>query len=112
MLLGRIDEIVDVVPARNLADTPNRFLVDPGDHIKARRGGRQRGLEVIGFYHSHPDSPAVPSKTDLAEATYPDHWYLIVSLMAAPADIRAYRLQDGVFRSADLVPYSRSRRPA
>ncbi len=89
-LPGRIDESV---AATNLAASPARFLLDPSDHIAINRRLRGSGREVIGAYHSHPNSPAEPSPTDVAEAYYPDFIYVIVSLMEAtrPA-IRAFRI--------------------
>jgi proteasome lid subunit RPN8/RPN11 len=90
----RIDE---AVPARNLAEDPDRFLLDPVDHIRTRRAARARGLEIVGFYHSHPHSPAHPSARDLAEATYVDALYFIVSLESDPAVVRAYTLAGGRF---------------
>ncbi len=97
LLLGRGEAVVEAVRARNIADSPARFLMDPRDHIDARRDARGRGLDVLGFYHSHPRSPAIPSATDLAEATYPNHLYAIVSLAADPADVRLFRLDEGSF---------------
>jgi proteasome lid subunit RPN8/RPN11 len=88
-------EIVEAVPTRNVADDPNRFLVDPKEHIDARREARRRGLEIVGFYHSHPHSAALPSATDRAEASYPGHLYAIVSLLCEPAEIRIYRFVGG-----------------
>ena len=70
LLVGSAREIVAAVRAANLADNPSRFLIDPKDHIRARREARARGLDVVGFYHSHPHSDARPSPTDLAEASY------------------------------------------
>ncbi|SRR5713101_3580431 len=98
LLLGAGDAVVEAVRTRNLAASPGRFLIDPEDHINARRAARHRGLEVLGFYHSHPRSEATPSATDLAEASYPGHLYLIVSVLAEPADVRLYRLEAGGFR--------------
>jgi proteasome lid subunit RPN8/RPN11 len=96
LLLGRGDEIVEAIRARNVADNPTtRFLIDPADHFAARRLARERGLEVIGFYHSHPVSPPEPSPRDLAEFSYPDHLYAIVSLLTEPAEVRLFRF-DGV----------------
>ena len=48
----------------------NRYQIDPRELIKIQREGRERGEDVVGFYHSHPDHPAEWSPTDLAEA----HW--------------------------------------
>src|SRR6478736_10372981 len=72
LLLGTGSSVVAAARARNTASDPTRrFEIDPQDHIDARREARGRGLAVLGFYHSHPRSPAVPSPTDLAEASYP-----------------------------------------
>ena len=105
MLLGRSDSIVEAAAARNLSAHPHRFLIDPQDHIRARREGRERGLDVIGFYHSHPHSPAVPSETDLAEAAYPHHHFLIVSLATELPEVRVFELRDGAFEEREFVLY-------
>ena len=102
ILLGRAAEIVEAIPTRNLSDDPNRFLIDPKDHFDARRLARRRGLDVVGFYHSHPHSAPTPSAVDLAEASYPDHLYLIVGLQAEAA-ARVYRLENGEFHELLLT---------
>jgi proteasome lid subunit RPN8/RPN11 len=62
-------------------DSPhNRYNIDPRDFIRIQREGRERGEEVVGFYHSHPDHPAQWSPTDLAEAHYPGCSYVITSV--------------------------------
>src|ERR1700757_3105469 len=48
----------------------NRYNIDPRELVKIQREGRERGEDIVGFYHSHPDHPARWSQTDLAEA----HW--------------------------------------
>jgi proteasome lid subunit RPN8/RPN11 len=104
LLLGRDDAIVESVRAANIADDPSRrFLIDPKQHIDGRRRARDRGLAVVGFYHSHPASPAEPSATDLAEASYADHLYLIVGLAVDPPAIALFRLEDGNFRATPFV---------
>jgi proteasome lid subunit RPN8/RPN11 len=92
MLIGRDSSIDEAVRAKNIAADPTRFLIDPKDHIDAMRAARRRGLEVLGFYHSHPRSPAWPSPTDIAEAAYPDSVHLIVSLESAAEDTRLFRI--------------------
>ena len=53
-------------------DSPhNRYNIDPRELIRVQREGRERGEDIVGFYHSHPDHPARWSTTDLAEA----HWF-------------------------------------
>jgi proteasome lid subunit RPN8/RPN11 len=104
VLLGRGDEVLDAVPARNIADDPQRrFLIDPEDHFRARREGRARGLDVVGFYHSHPRSAAEPSARDAAECSYPGSLHLIVGLLAEPAEVGLFRAIDGNFQRVPFV---------
>jgi proteasome lid subunit RPN8/RPN11 len=70
------------------ADSPqNRYNIDPKELIRIQREGRERGEDIVGFYHSHPDHPAQWSSTDLAEA----HWfgcsYVITSVEKGKAAI-------------------------
>lgn len=93
LLLGKGSTIDVAAPAANIAGEPrSRFLIDPKDHIDVRRAARARGLDVVGFYHSHPRAPALPSATDRAEAAYPSCYYLIVSLATDPPDIGLFQL--------------------
>ncbi|HKB13589.1 MAG TPA: M67 family metallopeptidase [Vicinamibacterales bacterium] len=104
LLLGELSDIVEAVPADNIADDPvQRFLIEPKDHIHGRRRARERGLAVVGFYHSHPASPAEPSPTDVAEAAYPDHVYLIVSLVADAPEVALFRFEGGNFHRLAFV---------
>ena len=97
VLLGRAGELVESVRARNLSDDPSRFLIDPKDHFDARRRASSRGLDVVGFYHSHPHSAPLPSPTDVAEAAYPDHLCLIVGLHAEPPETRLFQMKPDGF---------------
>ena len=97
MLIGRPGEVVAAAPAANLASNPNRFLIDPQDHINALRSARSSGLDIVGFYHSHPRTAPAPSPTDLDEASYRNHLYLIVSLLKDSPDLALYWLGDGGF---------------
>ena len=103
VLIGRSDEIVEAVRARNLSNDPNRYVLDPQDHIGARRAARERGLEVVGFYHSHTHSEPEPSIADLAEATYPGHLYLIVRPLREGAKVRVFRFERGAFLEVGFV---------
>ena len=58
-----------------------RFLVRPDDYRVAEKRAREAELELLGFYHSHPDHPAQPSQYDLDHA-WPSFSYVIVSVMA------------------------------
>jgi desampylase len=110
ILVGAGDRIDEAVAARNIADRPaTRFLIDPKDHLAALKAARRRGLDVVGFYHSHPRSPADPSATDLSEASYPNHLFLIVGLggrgadVVDGADVRLFRFASGNFLPVPFV---------
>jgi len=104
LLLGAEGRVVDARPARNAADDARRrYVLDPKDHFDGRREARARGLDVIGFYHSHPRSPAAPSESDRAEATYDGHLYLIVGLAAEPPEVALYRVERGNFLEVRFV---------
>jgi proteasome lid subunit RPN8/RPN11 len=65
----------------------NRYNIDPRDQIRIQREGRERGEDIIGYYHSHPDHPARWSQTDLAEAHWPGLSYVITSVERGKAAI-------------------------
>jgi proteasome lid subunit RPN8/RPN11 len=93
VLLGQVDGDVRTVTStarcgNTRRDSPqNRYHIDPKELIRIQRQGRERGEDVIGFYHSHPDHPAHWSQTDLAEA----HWigcsYVITQVAQGKADV-------------------------
>lgn len=95
VLVGRGDQIASAIRTRNVAESPARFVIDPKDHFDARRAARAQGLEVLGFYHSHPHSHAYPSPIDRAEAAYPEAVHLIVGLAGGQPEMRLFRLADG-----------------
>ncbi len=71
-----------------------RYLIDPEQLLGAEREARAQGLEVVGFFHSHPDHPAQPSAFDLEHA-WPWYSYLIVSVASGRvADERSWRLAE------------------
>jgi proteasome lid subunit RPN8/RPN11 len=76
VLLGRaengVNHALELARAGNTRtdSAHNRYSIAPAELIKIQRRARDAGLDIIGFYHSHPDHPAWWSATDLAEA----HW--------------------------------------
>jgi proteasome lid subunit RPN8/RPN11 len=68
LLIGDAHTIAAVHRARNLDDSPARYLVQPEDHFAALRRARAQALEVVGAYHSHPDGRPRPSTVDRDEA--------------------------------------------
>jgi proteasome lid subunit RPN8/RPN11 len=69
-------------------DSPrNRYHIDPRELIRIQREGRERGEDIVGFYHSHPDHPARWSETDLAEAHWMGCSYVITSVEKGKASM-------------------------
>lgn len=84
----------EVHPSENVqeSDRGNRFELDTRLHLRLQRECRERGLRVIGFYHSHPESAAIPSGFD-RELAWPEVSYVIVSLENDQLrEVRSWRL--------------------
>jgi proteasome lid subunit RPN8/RPN11 len=89
-------EIRQLFPLVNRRDDSprNRFSVSAQDVLEAEKAAREQGLEVVGWYHSHPDHPARPSEYDRDHA-WPWYSYIIVSVQnGAPQDMTSWRLND------------------
>lgn len=72
----------------------NRYVISPETVLAAQKEARARGLDVVGYYHSHPDHPAVPSEFD-REHAWPGVSYLIVSVEKGKVTAaRSWRLTD------------------
>lgn len=74
------------VENRRATNRERRYAITPDDYRAAQRAAAGQELDVVGFYHSHPDHPARPSATDLAEATFPGYTYVIVAVQDGTAD--------------------------
>jgi proteasome lid subunit RPN8/RPN11 len=89
-------EIVALFPLVNRRDDSprNRFSVTSDDVRDAEKAAREKGIDVVGWYHSHPDHPAAPSEYDRDHA-WPWYSYIIVSVAnGVPQDMTSWRLLD------------------
>ena len=89
-------EVLSLFPLVNRRDDSprNRFAVTADDVREAEKAASAQGLEVIGWYHSHPDHPAKPSDFDRDHA-WPWYSYIIVSVhTGVPQDMTSWRLKD------------------
>ena len=99
-LLGRDGEsgreVLQVLPLENRRDDSpeNRYALSPDDVRAAERAAGEKGMELLGWYHSHPDHPARPSEFD-REHAWPWYSYVIVSVVERrPEQITSWRLAD------------------
>ncbi len=103
ILLGRLEGETRTVEAvlragNTRSDSPhNRYHIDPGELVAAQRRAREQGLDIVGFYHSHPDHPARWSPTDLAEA----HWFGCSYVITSVEKGKAAATSSFVLRGAD-----------
>jgi len=107
LLIGRDDaggrrvEAVERIPNATTSGQERRYVIAPERFLSAERAARERGLEVVGVFHSHPDHPADPSPDDQANA-WPFYSYVIGSVRSGRlAELRAFRR---VTESGELVP--------
>jgi proteasome lid subunit RPN8/RPN11 len=93
VLLGEMRDGQNLVKAsvrcgNTREDTPhNRYNIDPRELVRIQRQAHESGMDIVGFYHSHPDHPAQWSQTDFAEA----HWigcsYVITAVKQGKAEV-------------------------
>ena len=102
LLLGThqdgVTEVVEVLSLENVRGDSrhNRVELAPLDTLRAEKRAAALGLGVWGYYHSHPDHPAVPSQFDLEHAPLLDWSYVIVSIrQGQSAELRSWRLTPG-----------------
>jgi len=97
----RIGRVVQRYPLVNVTASPKEFWSEPKGMFAAARDMRQRGLDVLAIYHSHPTSAPVPSRTDLERNYSPDVINLIISLISGEPDVRAWWLTEQDYREAE-----------
>jgi proteasome lid subunit RPN8/RPN11 len=116
-LLGSDDderEVRDIFPLVNRRDDSpqNRFSITAEDFRTAERAASAAGLSVVGWYHSHPDHPALPSEYD-REHAWPWYSYLILSVeQGEPKTMASWRLSDDRIRFVPERIVSETARPA
>jgi len=89
-----IAELVAAENEREDENRHNRYLISPRALLQAQRNARERGFEILGYYHSHPDHPARPSDF-YRDHAWPGVSYLIVSVVEGRVvDTRSWRLND------------------
>ncbi|MFH1683920.1 MAG: M67 family metallopeptidase [Candidatus Margulisiibacteriota bacterium] len=96
ILAGRKSEVEKIYRMTNTSESPETcYFMDPKEQFKVIKEIRNAGLEMIGIFHSHPNSPAYPSEKDKELAFYDDAIYVIVSLGGADPVFKAFKIADG-----------------
>jgi len=118
LMLGRFAEgrkvVVETYPISNAREEEakrNRFLIRPEELMRGEKFARGKGLDVVGFYHSHPDDRAIPSQYDLEHA-WPTYSYIVVSVEQERAvDLRSWEMENdrSRFNEEEIVIVSEAR---
>ena len=82
-----------IVNARESGEQYHRFLITAEDMMQAEIAARKLGLEIVGFYHSHPDHPAEPSEYDRDHALPFYHYIILRVAKGRPEDMTDWRLR-------------------
>jgi len=99
-LLGELEDnstvIRDIIQVDNVFEEEeqyHRYAMTPQDWMRLEDEADDRGLTLVGYYHSHPDSPAIPSEYD-REHALPNFLYIITSVeMGRATDMRVWKLR-------------------
>ncbi len=81
------------VDNREVGDRRRGYTLSPEDLLEVYRRARREGREVIGYYHSHPDGEAVPSRRDLAEAVTGVRYLIVEVTQSGVGEMRCWRLR-------------------
>jgi len=118
LMLGRFEkegrkiviETYSISNARAEEAKRNRFLIRPEELMRGEKYAREQGLDVVGFYHSHPDDVAVPSQYDLEHA-WPTYSYVVVAVDKGRAiDLRSWEMESdrSQFNEEQIVSEARA----
>lgn len=92
-LAGNNGEVVKRIPLTNTDHSPEHFSFDPKEQFEAFKSSKNDGLQLISVYHTHPVTPARPSKEDIKLAFDPNISYVIASII--DRDIKSFRIKNG-----------------
>jgi proteasome lid subunit RPN8/RPN11 len=102
VLLGMMTDderrVEDVLAITNTHEDERtrRFLITADEYFHAMKEAQKRNLDIVGFYHSHPDHPARPSQYDLEHAAWSGFSYIIVSVQRGePTDMASWTVDEG-----------------
>ena len=96
-----VNEVVEVTPVSNAEPSPVSYVFDPKEQFSLMNEMKERGMDIVGIFHSHPASPAIPSLTDIRrsffpgtrEPNFPGVVHVIVGLSGTVPELNAYLLE-------------------
>jgi proteasome lid subunit RPN8/RPN11 len=96
VLSGKDERALKLYQATNAEHSRYCYNIEPQELFRINQECEENGWQFLAIYHSHPDSAAYPSPTDIERASWPESLYLIVSLLRPEnPEVRAFRIRDG-----------------
>jgi proteasome lid subunit RPN8/RPN11 len=102
LLAGKDARVEKVIEVRNQARSAVRYAMDPVEQWNAFQWIDSHGLDLVGIFHSHPNGPAVPSPTDIAEAAYAVVHVILVHTEGTWHG-SGFWLENGAYREVTLI---------
>ncbi len=100
-MAGEICRLEQVYRLVNALSSPTEYLAEGDSLVSAVKHARQHGLDVVGFYHSHPTSRPIPSQKDRERNHWGEVVHFIISLATEPPEVRAWWLTETAHREAE-----------
>lgn len=102
-LAGTDGVVTHLYRLTNTDHSPEHFSFDPAEQFQTVKDARDKGLEILANYHSHPSTPARPSAEDIRLAYDPDISYLIVSLAGETADVKSFKIKEDKVENEEII---------
>lgn len=103
LLVGVGDHVTDAYATDNEHRSPVLYRVDDRQLLQVVQEAQQQKQEIVAIYHSHVQSAPVPSRTDIEQATWPEAFYVIISLAHRRPEVRVWRIVDHQVTQHPLV---------
>lgn len=103
-----VRDVREVYLLTNVDASNEHFSMDPREQLAAIKDMRSKGLQPLGNWHSHPETPSRPSEEDVRLAYDPNATYMILSLESRMApNLNAFRIREGKYEWEILELYDR-----
>jgi proteasome lid subunit RPN8/RPN11 len=104
LLAGKEGRPVKFFPMTNFDASPVTYRLDPKEQLHVFDEIDDEGWELVGIFHTHTHSEAIPSETDRKQAFYPEAYHLVMSLSERSSPVlRGFRIDDGEVTEEELV---------
>lgn len=103
ILAGKAGEVSKIYKMTNVENSPVIYEMDSRELFKVTKEIRENRLSLLAIFHSHPATPAYPSKKDISIAFYEDAIYIIISLREETPEVRGFTIREGAVTEAEVI---------